>query len=178
MDATHLARAQTELNRAHQSLDELGAKRHPEEIAYHWASFLVSFERIFTRLQAAAGGRGDAWFGKVEQYRKADPLLSYLLHARNADEHGLKAVVERRPGFIREVAAELVNPNDPRAGVRVTLERQDPHVALIDVTDRGIVYPVPTSFRGQTISAAHPLNVGLLGLSYADEMLAEARSRG
>jgi hypothetical protein len=175
MDAVLVERAQLELNRAHQCLNELATTKHVGEIAFRWANFLVTFERIFTRLEAAAGGKGNAWFGKVEQYRRTDPLLSYLRHARNVDEHGIKAVAEPMPGRIGEVSAEPMDMERPEAGMRVFLEVRDPHLALVDVKDRGVIYPVPTSFRGDPISAAHPMNVGLLGLSYADEVLTEAR---
>jgi hypothetical protein len=175
MDASHLARAQTEVERAHQSLIELGATKHLGEIERYWAAFLLHFERIFHRLEAAAGGKGDAWYGRVEQFRKKDPLLSYLLHARNVDEHGLKMVTRRGPGFIREVGAEPMDPSRPETGMRVTLEVQDPHVALVDVIDRNVTYAVPKSFRGSAISLAHPLSVGLLGLSYAEETVIQAR---
>lgn len=175
MDTSHLARAQTEIERAHQSLIELGAATHLAEIERHWAAFLLHFERIFHRLEAAAGGKGDAWYGRVEQFRKKDPLLSYLLHARNVDEHGLKIVTKREPGFIREIGAEPMDALRPEAGMRVILEVRDPHVALVDVIDRDVTYAVPTSFRGSAISRAHPLNVGLLGLSYAEETVIQAR---
>jgi hypothetical protein len=41
--------------------------------------------------------------------------------------------------------------------------------------NRGTTYVVPTRFRGNAISLAHPLNVGLLGLSYAEERVIEVR---
>jgi hypothetical protein len=122
MDAVHLARAQTEIESAHQSLTDLGATKHFGEIERHWAGFLLHFERIFRRLEAAAGGKGNAWYGRVEQFRKKDPLLSYLLHARNVDEHGLKTVTKRQPGLIREVGAEPMDPSRPEIGMRVTIE--------------------------------------------------------
>ena len=175
MDAAHLARAQTEIEMAHQSLIDLGATKHFGEIERHWAAFLVHFERIFHRLEAAAGGKGDAWYGRVEEFRKTDPLLSYLLHARNVDEHGLRTVTKREPGLIREVDAEPMDPSRPEKGMRVTFELRDPHIALVDVVDRCVTYAVPTSFRASAISLAHPLNVGLLGLSYAEETVIQAR---
>lgn len=175
MDAAHLNRADAEIAMAHQALIELGATKHPGEIERHWAAFLVHFERIFHRLAVAAGGKGDAWYGRVEQYRKNDPLLSYLLHARNVDEHGLLMVTQRKPGFIREADAMPMDPLRPEQGVMVTLEIRDPHVALVEVIDRDQRYPVPTSFRGNPIAPAHPLNVGLLGLSYAEEVVNQVR---
>ena len=113
MDQDLIERAQTELDRAHQCLVDLGATKHVAEIEAHWASFLVHFERIFHRLEGAAGGKGDAWYGKVEEFRKKDPLLSYLLHARNVDEHGLVPVTSRHAGMMRFVGAEPMDAARP-----------------------------------------------------------------
>lgn len=101
MDPIILERAQVELDRAHQSIIELGATKHVGEIARHWAAFLVNFGRAYTRLEAAAG-KGSAWWAKIAQERKTEPLLCYLQHARNVDEHGFELVAEPQPGFIRE----------------------------------------------------------------------------
>jgi hypothetical protein len=62
MDVNHLARTQSEIESAHQSLIDLGVTNHFGEIERHWAAFLIHFERIFHRLEAAAGGKGDAWY--------------------------------------------------------------------------------------------------------------------
>jgi hypothetical protein len=175
MDANLLARAQTEIEISDQALVGLGATKHFGEIERCWTDFLVHFDRIFKRLEAAAGGKGDAWFGRIEQFRKKDALLSYLHHARNVDEHGLISVTKREPGLIREMGAEHVDPARPEAGMNVILEVRNPHVALVDVIDRAVKYTVPTSFRENAISKAHPLNVGLLGLSYAEGVVIEAR---
>jgi len=67
MDGNHLARTQSEIESAHQSLIDLGVTNHFGEIERHWAAFLIHFERIFHRLEAAARGKGDAWYGRVEQ---------------------------------------------------------------------------------------------------------------
>ena len=68
-----------------------------------------------------------------------------------------------------------MDPSRPEPGMRAILEIRYPHVALVDVIDRGTIYVVPTRFRGNAISLAHPLNVGLIGLSYAEERVIEVR---
>jgi hypothetical protein len=175
MDATILDRAQLEFDRANQSIIDLGATNHVGEIERHWAAFLVNFARAYTRLEAAAG-KGSAWWAKIAHERKTEPLLRYLQHARNVDEHGFKLVIERQPGFIREVGSTPVDPVRPGAGMISTLEIQNPHVKLVDVIDRGVHYAVPTSFRGMAISP-HPLNVGLLGLSCLETVMVDARGQ-
>ncbi|MDB5616218.1 hypothetical protein [Tardiphaga sp.] len=175
MDRALLQRAQTVFDRADQCLVDLGATKHLDEIEMHWAYFLVNFERIFHRIAAAAGGPGDAWYGRVATFRKTDPLLKYLLHARNADEHGIADVTQQKPEQIREVGVTPISPNDATE-LTVHFDVVDPHVALTDVIDRSVSYSVPTTFRGGAIATAHPLNVGLLALSYAAEVLSEAWS--
>ncbi|OHC96401.1 MAG: hypothetical protein A2792_00185 [Sphingomonadales bacterium RIFCSPHIGHO2_01_FULL_65_20] len=61
-----------------------------------WWQFLQALDSSIGKFHAAAEhAKGPllGWFGKVRAERKADPLLSYLQHARNADLHGLQIVI-------------------------------------------------------------------------------------
>jgi hypothetical protein len=57
---------------------------------------------IYSKLEQGAKGCGpsDAWFGRKKYDRKTDPLLRYIHHARNADEHGLEAVTSHDPASL------------------------------------------------------------------------------
>ena len=73
MDAAQLARAQTEIECAHQALIDLGATKHFGEIERHWAAFIVHDEGIFHRLEAAAGGKGTLGTERSSSSGKAIP---------------------------------------------------------------------------------------------------------
>src|ERR1035438_7608475 len=101
--------AWTEFNRAFQSITELGTSNHYAEVERHWAAFLVSAGRVFTKLEQAAKGssKSEAWWGHQVKQRRTEPLLRYIWHARNADEHGIQPVTEMHPGSIKEVMPTL-----------------------------------------------------------------------
>jgi hypothetical protein len=178
--------AVTEFNRAAQSMDELAASNNFAEVERHWAAFLVSAGRVFTKLQqgAKASGKSKAWFGRKLHERRTDPLLLYLWHSRNADEHGIQAVTQQHPGIIKSVEptpAELQEfhckmQDQPHPyGALAMLEIVNPHVMLVDIIDHGVRYCPPHAHGGSAISNPHPNNVGLLALSYLDSMINEAR---
>src|SRR4051794_1216811 len=61
-----------------------------------WAEFLLAVSGIYSMLKAGAKGNGwsGAWVARKLQERHDDPLLSYLHHARDAEEHGIEAVTD------------------------------------------------------------------------------------
>ena len=187
MDRTALKAARTEFDRAFQNIDELASADHYAEVARHWAAFLVNAGRVFTKLEQASKitAKIRAWWGKKVNERRSEELLRYVWHARNADEHGIRPVTDLHPGSIREVSPtneeaeklrrQMQNQPLPYAPIAL-LEIVNPHVKLVSVYDRGVRFDPPNTFRGAPISSPHPHNVGLLALSYIEEMLKEAEA--
>jgi hypothetical protein len=65
------------------------------EMSGLWSDFLVGSQRVFSKLAAAStSGRSSAWFGRIKNARKNDPLLQYIHQARHADEHGLEPIAK------------------------------------------------------------------------------------
>jgi hypothetical protein len=139
--ALHLARV--EFDRAFQSITDLGNSEYFAEIEMHWSAFLVSAARVYTKLEQGTKSRPTtyAWWGRKLHDRRTEPLLTYIWHARNADEHGLEKVTSKHPG-----AFKLVPPDGNQAfgEVQVTY----PHIQLVEVVDRGSRYPVPHTHTG------------------------------
>ncbi len=174
MDMKAFDAAQVELDRAHQAIDELIASKHLVEVQRRWSEFLDCFARVYNKLEIAVG-KGNARWAVIARERRHDELLQYLEQARHANAHGIEPVTLAHPGKIQPVGAKLMNPDKANAGVIVTFEVTDPHVKLVDVTNRGRTYAVPTTFRGAPFSTAHPTNVGLLALSYLSGVVANLR---
>ena len=136
---------------------------------------------MVTKLEqgAKASPRSGAWFGQKVHQRRSDPLLYYIWHARNADEHTLLEVTEHVPGVIKEVtptAEETENFHRkmqqkplPYAALAV-IEVTPPHMRLRPVVDRGTTYQPPTS------PCNLPLNAGMLALSKLESILKEAEA--
>ena len=154
----------------------------------HWTAFLVSAGRVFTKLEQGAktNGKSSAWFGRKINERRTDPLLCYLWHARNADEHTLENVTKLNPGYVKVTQAHEIDPKEQQAmhahfekdgrpyAILGIVEGVWPHPELMEVMDRGKHYMPPTTHLGQKLAETSPAHIGDLALAYLSAMLAEA----
>ena len=60
---------------------------------------------------AKVSGKASAWYGRVKKLRKDDPLLSYMHHARNSEEHGIEDTTKRMKAG--EATITIREPFDP-----------------------------------------------------------------
>ena len=147
MDAKALEMAREEFKRARSAAERTVTGEGHAALAEQWSLFLVYANRVFTKLgNGVKGGPAKGWWDGVKHTRKEDELLRYILHARNADEHG----VERR-----------VAPPIPAKPIGYTLgpfgmgRLVVPAATVMGpVYDRGVRYDPPTSHLGR------PLNIG------------------
>ncbi len=175
--------ARIEFNRARDNIEALATLRPAadfEEIQTRWAAFLSAADRMFNKLKegANASPQSKQWYGTKVHRRHTDPILCYLQHARNADEHTLEVVTKSQPGFIREVtpapeereAFERTRGDRPGAFTgHAVVEITEPHVRLLDVVDRGVRYTPPPG-------CIKPYNTGMLALSKLEPILLEAEA--
>jgi hypothetical protein len=91
-----VAQAQDRLERAMMALDRLAHAEKPDLAEKAWSDFLISVAGIYTKLSIGSKGhtKSEAWWGRKIHERRIDPLLLYLHHARNADEHSINPVSE------------------------------------------------------------------------------------
>jgi hypothetical protein len=178
--------AETELARAIQKCEILKDARNFDEIATHWVEFLVAANRIYTKLeQGAKDGSSKGWFDTKKNLRRADPLLSYLQHARNADEHGIEQVQTRHPVSMALDTDEgrLEIPMTPGthtisfSGSPPKMAWLPPSVRVVPVIDRGKSYASPSSHLGQRIDDTGLLDIASLAVQYLKTLVAEAQGR-
>ena len=96
MQGAALEKAKDRLTSAEARLKDLELAKDYKSARRCWYEFLIASNSVFSVLQQGAKGAGksQAWFAKKVQLRKSDPLLSYLHHARNAEEHNVPSVTE------------------------------------------------------------------------------------
>jgi hypothetical protein len=169
-------------------IGKLSMQRGPSSTAPSKASrnlgrrtiLLVAAGRVFTKLEQGSkcSAKSQRWWSKKVYQRRTDPLLCYIWHARNADEHTIEAVTELNPGSIRyvdpspeeqakfnEKMKQLGKPYLALACLDVT----PPHVRLVDVVDRGNRYSPPQAYP-------HPLYAGMMVLSQIEAIVIEAEA--
>ena len=108
-----------------------------------WRDFLGRIERFWMKTEAATQHLPgwQALKSDVEQHRKNDPVLLYLKHARNADEHSVQDLAHEWDAKL--VAFQIEN--------RIHASWQPWDRPLLPVNNRGVVYQPPRMHLGQTI---------------------------
>lgn len=108
-----------------------------------WRDFLGHLEKFWTKTQAAVHDL-PGW-KKIESeichLRKTDPILSYLQHARNADEHSIQELASDWDAKL--TAAQI--------GTEVHISWQPWDRPLLPVRNRGVTYNPPRSHLDKSI---------------------------
>ena len=95
-------------------------------------------------------------------------MLSYLVHARNANEHGLEEITREEPprfafGFMGRPGGGLA----PFEGYGGGFE-------LKAVVDRGVRYEVPTTHLGEPLMRQKGPHMQRLAIAYYERAISEA----
>lgn len=156
-----------------------------------WSDVLTAGNRVFAKLEQGAKTGPDAgWFGQVRSQRRSDPLLRYMQHARNADEHGLRPIDRIVPGHTKISIAAGTSLNaqlgldesgniiivDPGAGATLTSQTRA-ELILEPVYDRGQRYEIPSEHLGQILPAQDPATLAAAFVAYLSDLLATAEAR-
>ena len=190
MNKVAVKAASENLKRAETALHDIEAAQTLAEVETAWSDFLTAAGRVFTKLEqgAKSNGKSNAWFGRKKHERRTDPLLQYVHHARNADEHGLAEVTERTapalalgvgPGAWRfdgtvgpEMQMKVTAMGGQVPGKSKFVEVVPSKVRLVKVIDRGVSYDPPVD--PQTKQTLLPNEVAKLALDYIGRMIQEA----
>lgn len=130
-----------------------------------WREFLQKLERVWNKTQAAVSKhpRWPKLESEIAHQRNSDPLLLYLRHARNADEHSVQSVAAEWDANLRASQVDETS---------VKLEWESWDRPLLPVKNRGVVYQPPREHLGQSIAerlkkgTAEPIVVGDLALHF------------
>ena len=178
-----------EIQRAADALQRMGQAENLAELEEHWKDFLHRVDRAWNKALDHFGKspKWGGWCGRYVKARKSDPLLSYLVNARNADEHSITDIVRHQRGWVAVGPADLgsyrvnsltitdgriqVDSPDP---TRVTFSPERMH--LLPVKNRGVDYPVPRSHQGKPIADPSAIAVAELGLVFYKTMLDAAET--
>ena len=161
-----------------------------------WSLFLSQAGKFYAKLEQGSKpcGQSQAWFGQRKRERREDPLLSYIQHARNSDEHSLDLITGRSADGVEikfpessevRVSAwvrlredgklDIANPTVSASGGDViSVLEANPRLVLLPVDDRGVRYQPPALHLGKSIYDDSPVGIASLAATYFEAMLAEA----
>jgi hypothetical protein len=91
-----VAKAKSRLDKAWQAGQRFRTAQTVEEYASAWGDYLIALAGVYTALEKGAqlSPKSQPWFGRKKHERKTDPLLKYLHHARDSEEHGLEPILQ------------------------------------------------------------------------------------
>src|SRR4051812_45002165 len=88
-----LQRSKTELKAAAKALERMRAAHSFEDFTHEWQAFPNCLEKVWTKTERECRhvkNRFAPWQGRFRKQRTEGPLLRYLHHARNADQHTIE----------------------------------------------------------------------------------------
>lgn len=144
-----LVEAAKELKAAHEAyikLSLIGVGRF-YDYDRAWRDFVVSIDRAWNKLKSEAYGK-NKWQkiqADVEQMRKKDPLLKYLVQARNVAEHS-------RSPLVQDWKPDLRIENNSG---KTTIEFEKFNRPLLPVKNRGTVFNPPIEHLGKRLKYYH-----------------------
>ena len=187
MNQAGVNKAQDRLNRARLAFERIEGAEDYSAFTHAWSDLLAALNNVHSSLEQAAKGNNPAmaWMGRCIAERRTDPLLRYIHHARDADEHGLASVSELRLGGMKigatgggihlrslKIGPEGVNIDySSVGGGQPKLEITPSSARLVAVTNRGTSVDPPTVHRELPIEGVMPIEVGAAALRYYEEMV-------
>lgn len=191
-----ISQANERLQKSILALENMEGDVSFEQFERNWSDFLIATNTIYSKLEqgAKASGVSQAWYGRIKRVRKTDPLLAYLHHARNADEHCLQ-----NTSTANGVGVKLGNANEGMT-TTFTVEFYDDgyqewstgtsnhnneemdfpshhcNFELLPIVDRGRKYSPPTEHLGHALNDLSAISIARTALAYFTALMVEAET--
>jgi hypothetical protein len=173
-----------ELKLAQSQIEEMRKSNALDQFEECWKEFLRRLERVWYKAtnHYSRSPKWNGWKGKYEKARRKDPLLSYLVNARGADEHTVGEITGREPGGIGINPAEgnslFIESLEVNNGVikvkspqRLRIDFIPGKVKLLPVTNYGRTYEVPNSHLGSPVDPANAIEIAEIAIRYYSKFL-------
>lgn len=187
MKTIALQQAEARLRRAKAAIGDMEQASKFSTLEEGWSNFLVATKLVFAKLGAGAKGdpTSEGWFASVLGEQRTDPLLGFLIQARNAEEHGLDRSIEHAydirvvEGLRLEVDA-LFEPNGDVTFRKTTDPSEVVYFALKGtpkaITDRrsGRIFPPPKEHLGAPMTDTSIFGIAHAAVAYLERLVGDA----
>ncbi len=169
-----------EFELAESLIESMAMANNLEDYEQHWRDFLRNLDRGFNKLSDICSSFkiAKSTVDSIVVIRKNDPLIQYLMQARNCDEHTVRSITTRTQGFTRIqggenggtiIKGEIVGgeyPGSLEISGNLNIEFKIDYLRVIPVLNRNIKYEVPTTHLGKKITSEMPHVLAKLGLDF------------
>jgi hypothetical protein len=186
MNPKAVEQAENHFLAAEKAVGELKSAKSFVEAKNAWSAFLAASSTIYAKLEQGKKGfpKSEPWFGRIKHVRLSDPLLRYILVARNVDTHGLESVTSEFKDnsflkFNEVLPIKVVVPpdNGEAEGRELDAVIAGPTIKLAKVVCKkyGAADP-PDSHLGNPVPYGRdfPYQVAVVALAYLRSMIDEA----
>jgi hypothetical protein len=184
-----LTKPREELEMAKAEIETMKAAPNLDAFESAWKNYLSRLERVWNKTCAhlSKSGKYQGWVekGRTNSLRKKDPLLSYLVNARGADEHTVEEITSRTSGGIAINQAfgnslhinhlSINNGNifiDSKQPIKI--EFIPGKTKLIPVVNRGRTYEPPTTHLGGLLKNKEPIHLAEAGIEFYENFIEKA----
>jgi hypothetical protein len=184
-----LLKVREELEKARTALEEMRNTHDLVSYEEAWKLFLIRLERVWNKLcnQLSTSPKYKNWpiIDHAKQLRGNDPLLSYLINARGADEHTIEEIIERQSGGIginpatgNKLHIELMTDTNGSIFIKskqpIKIDFIPEKIKLKSITNRSGTYNPPKTHFGNPIKSIEPIDVAVAGLNYYEDLIEKA----
>lgn len=182
----HSSQPFAELDRARRAALAIRQANTLDELDEGWKALLHHLERVWNKALNHYGKspKWSSWLAPYATTRKKDPLLTYLRHARGADEHSVNEITERKAGsvgisagpsgavFIRKLTTDAngeIDHLDYEGDAVITINPAK--IGLRSVTNKGVLFNVPKRHLSRNIDSSNLLEIAELAVTYYEGLL-------
>jgi len=170
-----------QLEKAESFIKAMTSSQTLDEYEENWKEYFHSIERAWNKLTShlKRSPKYQGWTerGRTEKLRRNDPLLSYLINARGAEEHSVADITKQEsggigvnPAFGNTLHINKLEINNGQMHIDsvqpIKIEFIPGKVTLLPVDNRGRNYPVPSSHLDKPVASSDPVTIAKLGVSF------------
>ena len=180
-----------QLGKAESFIKAMAESNTLDEYEENWKEYLHNLERAWNKLTShlKRSPKFQGWVerGRTEKLRRQDPLLSYLVNARGAEEHSVAEITKQEaggiginPAFGNSLHINRLEINNGQIRIDspqpIKIDFIPAKVMLIPVDNRGRTYSVPTSHLGKPIGSSDPVRMAEIGIAFYRDYFQKAES--
>jgi hypothetical protein len=179
-------KARIKLDRMRHAASRLQLSASHDDLEGAWEDFLTHASTFFSAIeQGSKATQPDKnWFGPKKHERRTDPLLSYIHHARDAEQHGLGRITKRSNSNIvvhpgASVALRSDGKNWQVDNPMGRIDYPNDRINLVTVHDDRYhdSFDPPDAHLGIPITDHSPANIATLAVAYFESLFVEAEAR-
>lgn len=176
-----------EFDKAKELIELMSSASNLEDYEEHWKEFLHKLDRGFNKLKDLYKNdkRVKRVIDSINTARNSDPLIAYLMQARNTDEHSMRQITEKVDGYTKitgglgggKIIGGVIEggkyPDNFLFEGNLDIQFKIECLQIVSVVNQGSQYDPPKMCANKKISTQTPHMIAAVGLDFYLEKIAQ-----